>query len=211
MQKPVIRTLFLGCSLVLGMRAISHCQSASFNDPSPPAPSVAISAAKPSANPDLGRIGVGIKMSLLGGGIEVAARVTHHSNLRAGFNMITYSRTFNKDGIAYQGQLGFKTVEAHTTFFPLPDAFTSVREFSPISATRLPRASRSLPDKASHWEDNNTSATPRRWLRATEKLTLIASPRRLRRVGETWFPATVSTSAFPSRSERRSRERRKQL
>ena len=125
MQKPVIRMLVFGCSIFLGMRQPGHCQSASFTDPSPSpaAPTVAVSAPKPSATPDLGRVGVGVKMSLLGGGIELAARVTHHSNLRAGFNMISYSRTFNKDGIAYQGELDFKTVEAHYDIFPFAGRF----------------------------------------------------------------------------------------
>lgn len=32
--------------------------------------------------------------------------------------MIDYSRTFDKDGIPYDGLLRFKTVEGHFDFFP---------------------------------------------------------------------------------------------
>ncbi|HMD77097.1 MAG TPA: hypothetical protein VKG86_06960 [Terracidiphilus sp.] len=72
---------------------------------------------------DSGNFGIGVKGSLLGGGVEGAVRVTHHTNLRAGFNIFDYSRTFNKDGVAYNGQLSFKTVEAHYDVFPFAGAF----------------------------------------------------------------------------------------
>ncbi|SPF46058.1 conserved exported hypothetical protein [Candidatus Sulfotelmatobacter kueseliae] len=72
---------------------------------------------------DSGSFGIGVKGSLLGGGVEAAARVTHRTNVRAGFNMFSYSRTFNKDGVAYDGQLSFKTVEAHYDIFPFAGAF----------------------------------------------------------------------------------------
>jgi hypothetical protein len=64
-----------------------------------------------------------VKGSFLGGGAEVAARVTHHTNVRAGFNMFTYSRDFNKDSIAYNGQLNFKTVEARYDIYPFAGKF----------------------------------------------------------------------------------------
>jgi hypothetical protein len=72
---------------------------------------------------DSDRFGIGVKGSLLGGGVEGAVRVSHRTNLRAGFNMFSYSRGFNKDGIAYDGQLSFKTVEAHYDIFPFAGAF----------------------------------------------------------------------------------------
>lgn len=72
---------------------------------------------------DSGTYGVGVKVSLLGGGVEGAMRVTHRTNVRAGFNMFSYSRGFNKDDIAYAGQLSFKTVEAHYDVFPFAGGF----------------------------------------------------------------------------------------
>jgi hypothetical protein len=86
------------------------------------------SAVEPASNPvngsaDQGRFGVAAKVSLLGGGAEVAARVTHHSNVRAGFNVLDYSRGFDKDGINYGGHLSFRTIEAHYDFFPWARSF----------------------------------------------------------------------------------------
>ena len=68
------------------------------------------------------KLGFAIKMSSLGGGFEVAAPVTYRTNLRAGFNMFSYSRTF-QDGINYDGQLKFKIMEVHTDFFPWAGKF----------------------------------------------------------------------------------------
>ncbi|MGA9390882.1 MAG: hypothetical protein WBV69_10590 [Candidatus Sulfotelmatobacter sp.] len=83
-------------------------------------PSPASHSAKPteSSSEDSGRVGIGAKASLLGGGVEVAVRTTHRANVRAGFNIISYSRGFSQDGFAYNGQLSFKTFEAHYDFFP---------------------------------------------------------------------------------------------
>jgi len=67
--------------------------------------------------------GIGVKASLLGVGAEVATRVTHHSNVRAGFNILGYSRGFSKDGIDYNGHLSFRTVEAHYDYFPWARSF----------------------------------------------------------------------------------------
>lgn len=54
--------------------------------------------------------------------------------------MINYSRTFNKDGIAYDGQLSFKTFEAHYDIFPWAKSFhispgVLVYAGDPITAT----------------------------------------------------------------------------
>jgi hypothetical protein len=76
-----------------------------------------------ASDEDTGRVGAAVKVSTLGGGAEVAVQVTHRTNVRAGFNVITYSRGFNKDGIAYNGQLNFKTFEAHYDIFPWAKSF----------------------------------------------------------------------------------------
>ena len=72
---------------------------------------------------DSGSFGIGVKASLLGAGVEAAARVTHHINVRGGFNMFSYSRDFTKDQATYNGQLSFKTVEGHLDFFPFAGKF----------------------------------------------------------------------------------------
>ena len=113
-------------------------QSSSLADSPAAAPAVSSSTAHPSGNS--GTLGVGVKVSLLGGGVEGAVRVTDRTNIRAGFNMFTYSRGFNKDGIAYNGQLSFKTVEAHYDIFPFAGSFrvspgVLIYAGTPITAT----------------------------------------------------------------------------
>ena len=68
-------------------------------------------------------MGVAIKASLLGAGVEAATPLTRRSNLRAGFNMFSYDRGFNKDGVAYTGQLRFSSAEAHYDWFPFGGSF----------------------------------------------------------------------------------------
>ncbi len=69
------------------------------------------------------RVGVGIKASLLGAGVEIGTPLTRRSNLRAGFNAFDYQRTFLKDGISYGGQLSFRSLEAHYDWFPFGNGF----------------------------------------------------------------------------------------
>jgi len=109
----------LACSLIF--TAASYGQSVNLTNP----PDAAPAAATPNhhSSGDSGRFGFGIKGSLLGGGIEAAARVTHHINARGGFNMFTYSRDFTKDQATYSGQLSFKTVEGHLDYFPFAGRF----------------------------------------------------------------------------------------
>jgi hypothetical protein len=129
MRKSVNQILVLGCSLFLVIGTRGYGQSAVPSVRSTATETADTSAAvtpatKPNANPQsAGRIAVGVKVSMLGAGFEVAARLTQRTNLRGGFNMISYSRTFNKDGIAYAGTLGFKTVEAHYDIFPFAGRF----------------------------------------------------------------------------------------
>ena len=87
--------------------------------PSAPAPNPQpVPKAKKVDPVDNRYFGGGVKVSSLGVGAEVAARVLWRANLRGGFNILGYSRTFNKDGVAYGGHLAFRTVEGHLDFFP---------------------------------------------------------------------------------------------
>jgi len=115
-----VRFLWIFASTVL-LSVGSHAQSTNSSAQSAPAPTAPSSTA--GSEEDSGRLGIGVKGSLLGGGFEVAARVTHRTNVRAGFNIFSYSRTFHKDGVAYDGQLSFKTIEAHYDFFPFAGSF----------------------------------------------------------------------------------------
>jgi hypothetical protein len=65
----------------------------------------------------LPRLGVGAKFSTLGFGIEAATAVTQQSNVRGGLNTFTYDRGFFRDGINYDTQVLFRSVEAHFDWF----------------------------------------------------------------------------------------------
>lgn len=88
-------------------------------------------AVEPSVRPatsskgsgDSGVFGFGVKTSLLGVGSEIAVRTTHRTNLRAGFNVLGYSRKFGKDGTDYHAHLDFRTIEAHYDVFPWARGF----------------------------------------------------------------------------------------
>jgi hypothetical protein len=62
--------------------------------------------------------------------------------VRAGFNIITYSRGFDKDGIHYGGQVDLKTFEAHYDIYPWAKSFRIsggilVYATDPITASAL--------------------------------------------------------------------------
>jgi hypothetical protein len=64
-------------------------------------------------------IAIGVKVSSLGVCVETATPLTRRSNLRVGFNMFSYDRTFDKDGITYGGTLKLQSAQALFDFFPL--------------------------------------------------------------------------------------------
>ncbi len=64
------------------------------------------------------KIGIGLKISTLGAGIEVATPLAGKLNLRGGFNMFRYDRGITSNGIHYAGQLQFQSAEAHLDYFP---------------------------------------------------------------------------------------------
>lgn len=86
-------------------------------------PSAAESSKASQSSKDSGAVALGVKASLLGVGAEVAARVTHRTNLRAGYNILGYSRNFSKDGVNYDAHLSFRTFEAHYDIFPKAGGF----------------------------------------------------------------------------------------
>jgi len=84
---------------------------------------VASYAAVPDPDPrgdghGAGKVGVGFRISSLGLGAEVAAQVTHSSNIRGGFNFFSYSRGYDHNGIHYDGDLRWQSAEAHYDWFP---------------------------------------------------------------------------------------------
>jgi hypothetical protein len=82
-----------------------------------PAPAVSTESS------DNGYVGIGVKVSSFGVGGEIAARVVHRANVRAGFGIFSYSDSFTKDGVPYSAQLDLKTVEGHFDIFPWAGKF----------------------------------------------------------------------------------------
>jgi hypothetical protein len=85
-------------------------------------------SAKSNPAPALGRrtsskIGIGVKVSLLGAGVEAAVPLAGKLNLRGGFNAISYNRNLTKDGIMYAGNLSWRSGEASLDWFPFGGAF----------------------------------------------------------------------------------------
>jgi len=136
-----VRAAVVCCGLLAATHLLSYAQTPDPNSSATSAESPApVQPPAPIMNTDQGRVGAGVKVSLYGIGGEVAVRVTHHTNVRAGFNAISYSRNFDKDGISYAGQLNFKTFEAHYDYFPWAKSFhispgVLVYAADPITAT----------------------------------------------------------------------------
>jgi len=88
------------------------------------APAAATAAPAPAASAkesSEGRIpiGVGVKVSTLGIGGEVAIAVSHRSNVRFGFNAFSYGHSFDKDGVTYKGNLDLRSAQATYDLFLL--------------------------------------------------------------------------------------------
>lgn len=90
----------------------------------PPASATARVAAAPPApakKSSEGRIpiGVGVKVSMLGIGGELALAVSHRTNVRFGFNAFSDGPTFDKDGVTYKGNLNLRSAQATYDMFLL--------------------------------------------------------------------------------------------
>jgi hypothetical protein len=86
-----------------------------------PAPTAAATPAAPAKQSSEGRIpiGVGVKVSTLGIGGEVAIALSHRTNVRFGFNAFSYGDTFAKDGVTYKGNLDLRSAQATYDIFLL--------------------------------------------------------------------------------------------
>jgi hypothetical protein len=96
-------------------------------DSSAPAPEATAAPAAPAKQSSEGRIpiGVGVKVSTLGIGGEVAIAVSHRSNVRFGFNAFSYGDTFVKDGVTYKGNLDLRSAQATYDMFLLKEFHVS--------------------------------------------------------------------------------------
>ena len=69
------------------------------------------------------RVGVGVKVGILGAGIEAATPLTRTLNLRGGFNSFSYADTFTVDQVNYDASLNFRSAEASLDWFPWARGF----------------------------------------------------------------------------------------
>lgn len=78
------------------------------------------SATQPGA---FSRVGIGVKVGILGAGVEVATPLSYHLNVRAGGNFMNYSDKLTTDGITYNASLRFRSAEASVDWFPRAGGF----------------------------------------------------------------------------------------
>ncbi|MBO0911174.1 MAG: hypothetical protein J2P13_05225 [Acidobacteria bacterium] len=68
-------------------------------------------------------IGIGIKISSLGAGAEVALPLLRHSSLRAGFNYFLYDHDLASSGVGYRGELNLRSAQASFDWYPFHGRF----------------------------------------------------------------------------------------
>jgi len=114
----VLAVALLLMNLPVAVRAAAVPDDGDSSAPAAPAAAPAAPANKSSE----GRfpIGVGVKVSTLGLGGEVAVAVSHRSNVRFGFNAFSYGHTFAKDGATYTGNLNLRSAQGTYDLFLLP-------------------------------------------------------------------------------------------
>lgn len=103
-------TLVSEGSNAAGVSAVSSAAVAAV--PEPGAVPQAVGASREA------RVGIGVKISTLGIGGEVAVRVLRRANVRGGFNALGFSHSFTaSNGIDYSGSLHLRSAEAHFDYF----------------------------------------------------------------------------------------------
>jgi hypothetical protein len=118
------RVYVVAVSLLLSNILMAGVAAAMPDSPDPSALAEANSHAAPAAPASRASeggipIGVGVKISTLGIGGEVAIAVSHRSNVRFGFNAFSYGHSFDKDGVSYKGNLDLRSAQATYDLFLL--------------------------------------------------------------------------------------------
>ena len=110
----VFALLWLCASIAASSQCLAFADDSVPGDSSAPAKSSGSpgAPAPKSSRENHFEVGVGVKVSTLGIGGEVALPVTDRSNVRFGFNAFSYNHTFLKDGVTYKGALDLRSAEA---------------------------------------------------------------------------------------------------
>lgn len=91
-----------------------------------PTPADTSSVAMPeAASRSNGHVGIAVRASTLGFGVEGAVRLHRRVNARIGTSMLTYSRDFDDEdsNVTYTGELSLRSVDAHLDLFPFGGGF----------------------------------------------------------------------------------------
>lgn len=92
--------------------------------PAPAASGASVSTVPSASRPGaFSSVGIGVKVGILGAGVEVATPLSYHVNVRAGGNFFNYSDTLTSDGISYDAALRFRSAEASVDWFPWAKGF----------------------------------------------------------------------------------------
>lgn len=84
---------------------------------------VSMAPASASRSSAFSELAVGVKMGVLGAGVEAATPLGYRFNLRAGGNFFTYNDALTNDGITYNADLHFRSSEASVDWFPWGKGF----------------------------------------------------------------------------------------
>ena len=106
-MKNTLRSL-VALLVLLGLPQLAHAQAASGGS----------AADKPA-------VGIAVKASTLGVGVDAAVRVHSKVNLRGTFNFLSMSHDFQNtdDNITYVGDLSFRSIAATVDYFPFGGGF----------------------------------------------------------------------------------------
>lgn len=110
------------CAAVLMMMSLAATRAVAASPDAAVAEAAATAEPAPAQGSSEGRfpIGVGVKVSTLGIGGEVAVAISHRSNVRFEFNAFSYGHSFDKDGATYKGTLDLRSAQATYDLFVLP-------------------------------------------------------------------------------------------
>ena len=71
------------------------------------------------------KVGIGVKLSSLGVGVEAAIPVFGKLNIRGGGNFLNYNHPFHQDGVNYDGTLVMRSGEVSLDWFPFGEFHVS--------------------------------------------------------------------------------------
>lgn len=116
MQIAALHSPIAGSSSLLPVTFVSDA-------PEPPAPVAGPSASAEIHSTPFSGMALGVSVGLLGVGVKTATPLARHFNLSGGANFFSYADTLTSDGIPYNANLRFRSVESSLDWFPLAGGF----------------------------------------------------------------------------------------